>query len=89
LIHHTVLAVLIAVATELAARVRVPVPAVPSPRFRVSDVIAIERTPAPTLIKEITEPTGMEIVPSAGRVYVCALPDVCTIVFPASARTIP
>jgi len=68
LIHHTVDAVLMAVAQALAAKVLVPVPAVPSPLLRVSEVIAIERTPEPTLINEIIEPTGIAIVPLAGIV---------------------
>ena len=85
LIHHTVEAVLIAVAHELAAKVRVPVPAVPSPRFSVSEVMAIERVPL-VLMKLSIVPVGYGTLVLLSMVTVNV--PVVTMVFPASARTV-
>ena len=85
LIHHTVEAVLIAVAHELAAKVLVPVPAVPSPRFSVSEVMAIESVPL-VLIKLIIVPVGYATLALLSIVTVNV--PVVTMVPPASPRTV-
>lgn len=76
---------MIAVAHELAANVRVPLPAVPSPRFNVSDVMAILRTPL-VLMKLSIVPVGYATFALLSIVTVNV--PVVTIVFPASPRTV-
>lgn len=85
LIHQTVAAVFMAVAHELAAIVRVPVPAVPSPRFNVSEVIEILKTPL-VLMKLSIVPVGYATLALLSMVTVNV--PVVTIVFPASPRTV-
>lgn len=62
-------------AIESAGIVREPVPAVPSPLRRVSDVIASVMSPLPFAFKIVTiVPRGNATEPLAGMVYVCGVP---------------
>ena len=71
LIIHSVDFVLMIVAIELGLIVRVPVPAVPSPRRNVSVVITREISPTPTpLMRVIAVPMGKTVVAFAGIVHV-------------------